>query len=144
MQKENFEKGDFIKLQNPLKYSNKQLDPLNIFQISEINGEIACLSNVSEKLSLSELLPIPISKKNDDRWIYYSCPTFAAYQKSAPFSTDYSYYMDYLKSEEKPLYDMIMEKNFEYVHEIQHFLKEIHGEIETYVGYLDINKYKQG
>lgn len=129
----NFEKGDLVKTKDPSKYYIKQIEPLNIFEIAEVKGEFVCLNGISEMLSFSELLPIPITKKDDDdRWIYYSWSIMATYtgQETSPKpipNRGYSYYIDSFKEQpfgSSSLYDVIQEKGFKYVHEIQHFLRD--------------------
>lgn len=128
---ENFRKGDFIRLKDLDKWQINRISgkEINVFEIERISPEYVEIINCKEKIPISEIEPIPINGIADFR-IYYD-PIIAA---SIIFpgdpipihKKDYSYYYDAFERHTyngKNLKDLVKEKNLEYVHDVQNFLR---------------------
>ncbi len=127
-----YEKGDFVSLIDVKRSDiDKIYRDLNIFEISTIKGDKLKLNGVSEYVVIDEVKPISIDG-NSDRYIYYNPTLFLDYHiPTRPVSdmqTDYSYYMDSFKrcldADNNSLFDLVADKQFSYVHELQQFLRE--------------------
>ncbi len=127
-----YKTGDFVMLKDVQKFSDNR--PLhrnfNVFEISEILSDGFRLKYIGETVSKDDVLPIPVNGE-DDRWIYYDPIIAAAVVRPGDdlpcHSTDYTYYLNafarsYAK-DGKSLQELVREKGFIFVHEIQHYLK---------------------
>lgn len=121
-----FASGDFV------RRKNKEGIPVgSILQISKIDDYTAYIYHSKEVYSLSQILPVPIDGETD-RDIYYHPIRMGSVQaprQSKPIRTsNYTYFMDRFKkiqeSESKTLYEAVLEKDFRFVHEVQHWLRE--------------------
>lgn len=108
----------------------------NAFVIAEVgmDGTVS-LNELDEPISISEIMPLPISKKRAGN-VYYD-PIIAASiigpdDEIPVHSTDYSYFMDAMgrvtEGDGKTLRALVDEQKFKYVHEVQHWLR---GRYET-------------
>jgi len=132
--KTEFEKGDFVRLKTPGCFKNNRgkHQNLNIFSIDEIDNLFAKLSNCDTLVPVGELLPVPINGV-DDASIYYDSKPMAVYvspmEQPKSRKTDYTYFMEQFKrsfdTNRKSFYDIVVEKGYVYVHEVQHFLKSV-------------------
>lgn len=133
---EPFEVGDFVMLVKE-KYQ-KVVDSLiytnNVFRILEIDE-----SSITPKFKLEgfdnwyehdEVLAIPIDGVHD-KDIYYAPVIMASYvapgQPVPEHHTDYSYFMDCFKRctyKSKTYVELVKAANCQFVHEVQHYLKE--------------------
>ena len=108
----------------------------NAFVIAEVgmDGTVS-LNELDEPISISEIMPLSISKKHAGN-VYYD-PIIAASiigpdDEIPVHSTDYSYFMDALgrvtEEDGTTLRALVEEQKFKYVHEVQHWLR---GRYET-------------
>ena len=107
----------------------------NAFVIAEVGMDgMVSLIELDESISISEVLPLPISKKYAGN-VYYD-PIIAASiigpdDEIPVHSTDYSYFMDAFGrvTEERgtTLRALVEEQKCKYVHEVQHWLRERYG-----------------
>lgn len=134
---EAYKEDDFVLLKSQRKLTINRVDggKFPVFQFDHIDEDGYVLRDVSEKVFRNEIKPILIDSEEAHK-IYYE-PFFAA-GFIAPGEcpperhSDYSYFMDYFKTfagEEmgKTMYDEVLEANFKYVHEVQHWLACSHG-----------------
>lgn len=132
---EPLQNGDFIKLKDA-KYKDIEdslLFKVNIFKIKHIDEkkkEIE-LVDIDDKIPLDNIEAIPIDGKHDLR-IYYD-PIIAAsiVGENDPLpvhSTDYRYYLEHFKNisieNEGTMYDKFKKKDLQFVHEVQHWLRQ--------------------
>lgn len=120
----NFEQGDFVRIKDSEweKYKDKQsavhMRDWNLFEIFSIERDFCRLVELDTELPTNVLEAIPIDGIYDKK-IYYD---------SIVKSTDYSYYMKSFENcfdENGTRYtDLVKEKNFHFVHEIQHWLRK--------------------
>lgn len=141
---DSFEIGDFVKLNNEVydMYTKDLYYSDNIFKITEIkDGGSYRLANIAIDVPQKDIEAIPIDGKND-RNIYYdpiiAAPFITAGNPVPSYSQDPTeYYMDGLKKtiyENKSLRAMIEKNNCQFVHEVQHFLRNKGGD------YLKLNE----
>jgi len=108
----------------------------NAFVIAEVgmDGTVS-LNELDEPISISEIMPLPISKKHAGN-VYYD-PIIAASiigpdDEIPVHSTDYSYFMDAFgrvtEEDGTTLRSLVEEQKFKYVYEVQHWLR---GRYET-------------
>lgn len=108
----------------------------NTFVIAEVgmDGTVS-LNELDEPISISEIMPLSISKKHAGN-VYYD-PIIAASiigpdDEIPVHSTDYSYFMDAFgrvtEEDGTTLRALVEEQKFKYVHEVQHWLR---GRYET-------------
>lgn len=133
---EAYREDDFVLLKSKRKLTVNRADKgkFPIFQIDMIDHDGYILKDVSEKVYAYEIKPILIDCE-EAHWIYYE-PFFAAGfiapgECPPEHHSDYSYFMDYFNTFErddkgKNMYDIVIEAKFQYVHEVQHWLKEQH------------------
>lgn len=130
--KDSFEAGDFVRFVNAERVKPNIFGHIiNVFKIKSIDGSTITLYDVDTPVDLVDIMPILIDGV-EDRWIYYR-PIIAASivlpgQPIPTHTTDYSYYLDALKRctyKDTTFYEMIMEQQLKYVHEVQHFLRNI-------------------
>lgn len=129
--KYNIELSDLVKLKEDF-YSIYAKDVCwneNVFRILSITKTFATLSDIKCEVPLFAIEPIPINGK-DDLCIYYD-PMIAADImdiKSRDINT--SYYVEGFSAMHignRTLQDEFFEKEFKYVHEVQHWLREDTG-----------------
>lgn len=104
----------------------------NAFHILSFNNESVTLSDIKEEISLSAIEPIPIDGIAD-ACIYFA-PTIAADvvphgMPTPSHNKDLSYYIegfDRMHIEDTTLKTLFLEKGFQYVHQVQHWLREEH------------------
>ncbi len=107
----------------------------NAFMISEVEDKgMISLKELDEPVLVSDLRPMPIGK-NQAGNIYYD-PIIAASivrpgDEIPVYSRDYTYFLDAFKRVIEPdgttLRTQADKKSFKYVHEVQHWLRELHG-----------------
>lgn len=108
----------------------------SIFSVSKINKDgTIILDTIEEPVCFEHIEPIPING-SDDIDIYYDPFIAASFIGSdglkSALTTDYSYYLEDFKQntsegEEETLYDKCMKQKFRYVHEVQHWLRDMYG-----------------
>lgn len=132
---EKLKPGDFIKLINPYKYELPtffKIHKVNIFEIEKIENNLIKLKYCEELISVSEISPIPINGV-DDQYIYYDPDCIESVLNRADVTIapkpvknkDYTYYLEAFKKEftnNKTFFEIVIESEFKYVHEVQHFL----------------------
>lgn len=102
----------------------------NAFHILSFNNESVTLSDIKGEIPLSAIEPIPIDGISD-ACIYYD-PIIAAdiIPHGMPIPThnkDLSYYIDgfdRMHIEDTTLKTLFLEKDFQFVHQVQHWLRE--------------------
>lgn len=127
-----FEIGDFVRIKDSErnKYKDKQnavhMHDWNLFEIHSKDGDVCKLVDFDADVPCHDLEAIPIDGVYDKK-IYYD-PIVIPAQGSVLRSTDYSYYMksfeNNLDEEGNKYSDLIKEKDFHFVHEVQHWLRE--------------------
>lgn len=129
-----FEKGDFVKFIDSAytSYTDKVYYSDNVFRITEINenGTLK-LVDIVEPVPIKDVEAIPIDGVHD-RKLYYDpiiMASIVAYDQPVPahHSNSGEYYMDGLARttyEGKTLKDIVIEKNCQFVHEVQHCLRK--------------------
>lgn len=143
---EPFQNGDFVMLRHPEKFPKDDGSlgcGVNVYRIRAIEGETLKLENVSENVPVVEIKPIGIDGI-EDRWIYFD-PYIAA---TIPFDDaevtnikNYAYYLNRFDSffiKNKSYRQIIEKKKLRYVHEVQHWLKDVIGQDG-----LKVNEEKQ-
>lgn len=141
---EKFQKGDFIKLKNVSKFQINRVrrGEVNIFELIKYNQDFAEIRDCETQIPSNEIEPIPINGK-DDYHIYYDPIVMADYINRgdpAPIrNTNYNYYFETLKNSYvygQCIREIILKRGYNYVHEVQRFMKETHQEkalkINTY------------
>lgn len=142
-----FEISDFVmlteikyqELVGSLFYSN------NVFRITDIdNSGIRAkykLENIDDWLGHEYILAIPIDGVHD-KDIYYdpviAAPAIAPGQPIPVRNTDYSYYMDHFKRwtyQGKSYAELVNEANCQFVHEVQHYMREELGGCELRINH---------
>ena len=134
---EPFAIGDYVRLKESTydKLRKKPYYTNNVFKIKSLDSENIELYDIDEKLKIAEVEPIPIDGIADSD-LYYDPIIMASIvvpgQPVPIHKTDYSYYMEKMKHcidiDKKTYYDKIRQNNCQYVHEVQHFLREEAGE----------------
>jgi len=127
-----FERKDIVRLRNRKHYEVNRLDDgkYSLFTIETIESDGAELQNVVGKIPFSDLEPVSISEK-DAKYIYFSYSVAASMvgsDEQIPIHTiDKSYFLDAFKktyTEDQTLYyDVVKHAKMEYVHEVQHWLR---------------------
>lgn len=137
-----FEIGDLVKLVNPTKNNKSFIFKENVFKIVTMNPDRFNLYGLEQAVMTEDILPIKING-TEDRIIYYRPITAGSIRQGNRVPTHncncHSYYLDdfakrKISNSDKTLQDLVREQNFEYVHEIQHFLRRKFGN-----DYLKIN-----
>lgn len=138
-----FEVGDMVKLADPEKFKGFSIFRENVFKIAVMNNEEIKLSGLERIVTAADILPVKIDGA-EDRSIYYdpiiAGSTVLPGQPIPVHHTDYTYYfnafakMKFEKSD-KTLQDIVREQNFEYVHEVQHFLRQRYQNDELRINY---------
>ena len=128
--------GDFVRFRDGsyLGLDVNVNDMVNIFTFQGMREQGFCkLKEFQDKIPITQLQAVPIDGKSDLA-IYYDPPVAASIVnpgKHIPVHhTDYSYYMDSFakhKEGDKTYKQMVEEQGFQFVHEVQHWLKENEG-----------------
>lgn len=126
-----FEKGDIVRLKDSAlnKYERMEWHVINLYDIYAIESDMVKLTDVNGIVSIDDIEAVPIDGSHDKK-IYYEPIVVSVNGSGGAVTTDYSYYMKALENSEdeegKKYCDIIKEKNFHFVHEVQHWLREIH------------------
>ena len=131
---EPFEKGDFVKFIDSAytSYTDKVYYSDNVFRIIEINENSTLkLVDIEVPVPINDVEAIPVDGVHD-RNLYYDpiiMASVVAYDQPVPahHSNAGEYYMDGLERttfEGKTLRDIVVEKDCQFVHEVQHCLRE--------------------
>lgn len=146
-----FEVGDIVKLVNPEKYTQSFIYKENLFKIAAIHPDGIKLSGQERPLTTKDILPVKIDRTEDSD-IYYA-PVIAAAtvlpnQPIPAYWTDDSYYLDVfekvrIEKSDKTLLDLVREQDFEYVHEVQHFLRRRYGSDDLKINYTIIRRNRK-
>ena len=127
---EPYRQGDFVQIIDNTKYQIDRISGknVNVFEIRETEAEFVKLIDCRARIPLREIQPIPINGK-DDLKIYYSpvvMATIVGPDDPTPIHRiNYSYYLKTFEScsyKDQSFKELIDERNFRYVHEIQHYL----------------------
>lgn len=123
---------DAVYEKNKREYPNRFYYHENIFTVvSKFDQKHIQLSYYSTIIPLNDLEAVLIDGK-EDAVVYYD-PVIAAsveaQGKPIPeFHTDYSYFMEHFKicqyDDELTYYDKVNEQNLQFVHDVQHWLKD--------------------
>jgi hypothetical protein len=128
-----FKTGDLCRFKNVTAYQINRISggEINIFKISNRSPTYVEINNCEERIPFSEIEPIPINGVADFQ-IYYDpiiAANFIADGQPTPIQhRDKSYYLEAFKRHTykgKNLNDLVKEQNLKYVHEVQHFLRQI-------------------
>lgn len=138
-----FEIGDIVKLVNPQKIDKSFIFNENVFKIAAVNPDGFNLSGLKQAVTTEDILPIKIDGI-EDRIIYYRPIIAGSIHQGNRVPTHYctyhSYYLDdfakrKICNSDKTLQDLVHEQDFEYVHEIQHFLRRRYHNDELKIKY---------
>ena len=103
-----------------------QIRSNNVYKIDKIINDEVKLNGYYSLLPKTDLIAIPIDGIADAS-IYYM-PTKTVYRGAAKaLVVNRGYYLEHFKScyvNDKVYYDIVKEKGFEFVHEVQHWLRE--------------------
>lgn len=135
MQKEEYQVGDIIKLTDEglSKIGARHIFKQNLFVISQINEESVCLRCYDGEFKITDVKPVAVNGI-EDRNVYYDPIVIAQVVRSgevlkASYTDVDQYYLDALKNsymlEGISYHDVICEKKYAYVHEIQHEFSEL-------------------
>lgn len=140
-----FASGDFVRRKN-----QKGLPEGSALQISKIEAHTVYVYHSKEEYPLSQILPVPIYDEIA-RDIYYH-PTsmgsvLAPRQSKSIHTCNYNYFMDRFKEileleDSKTLYDAVLEEDFRFVHEAQHWLRERFQSDDLKLRFASISKDK--
>lgn len=127
-----FVEGDLVRIKDTQRndYTSIYMNDVS-FMITKLNDNgTVHLDTIEESVSYKHIEPIKINGK-DDINIYYNPSAAASGFDAKHTSTDFTYYLVQFKQistddEGKNLYDLCMNQNFQFVHEIQHWLRETH------------------
>jgi len=129
----NFVRRDIVRLRNREKYEVLRLDDgkCDVFWIESMSSDTVRLDHIFEPIPIYEIEPLPIDGKSD-KPIYMDVVIAASTVgegDDVPVRTiDKTYYKDALKrvfdDQGKTLYDELLQKDFQYVHEVQHWLRK--------------------
>ena len=127
-----YEVGDIVKLRDRQKYNVIRLDDgvCDLFVIELFEGNMVKLHEVDDWININEISPVLIDGKQD-RLIWEDCiiaaSTIADGDPMPIYHIDKSYFMDKFKhvfDGTQSLYDIVVEKKYQYVHDVQHWLRE--------------------
>jgi hypothetical protein len=132
-----YDVGDIIRIKDTYRNLYKSvLKNRMVFEIWGINDDgTVNLDMVDTHVPYSHIEPVRIDGVSD-KDIYYDpfvAASFIAPGETPPVHyTDYSYYLEHFKrntfeGEEETLYDLCVSQKFRYVHEIQHWLRDVYG-----------------
>lgn len=130
---EPFMKDDYVRLKESVyeQLKNTLFYKDNVFKINSLDLRNVELDLIGKKLEIDDIEPIPIDGIADN-FLYYDPIVMASYippgQPAPIIQPDYSYYMENMKhwidTDKKTFYEKIKQRNCQYVHEVQHFLRE--------------------
>ena len=130
---DDIQNGDFVKFKDnsPRMQIYKWDGIINAFTFQERVTDISCkLKESTNSYHIDELQAIPIDGQSDSM-IYYDPPVSASVVKQGQpiptHKTDYSYYMDSFQNYsigDKTYKQIVEEEGFQFVHEVQHWLKD--------------------
>lgn len=126
-----FDKGDIVRLKDMSlnKYKRMEWHVINLYDIGAIESDRVRLIDVDGIVSIDDIEAVPIDGVHDKK-IYYEPIEVSVNGMGGAKTTDYSYYMKALERTEdengNKYSDIIKEKNFHFVHEVQHWLRETH------------------
>lgn len=132
-----YEEGDIVRIKAEYRngYSPIYLyDNLNSILKIEEDGTVV-LDAIVEPVSIEHIEPVPING-TDDSLVYYdpfiAASFIGADGKKAEHTVDYTYYLDQFKRDtfeggKETLYDKCMSQNMRYVHEVQHWLRDMYS-----------------
>ena len=140
-----YEYGDLVRIKDDYRNRYSSLYKHDsMFSVSKVNKDgTVILDTIERPVCFEHIEPIPING-SDDRDIYYDPFIAASFIGSdglkSALTTDYSYYLEHFKrntfeGEEETLYDKCMKQKFRYVHEVQHWLRDIYGWDRLFVKY---------
>lgn len=127
-----YEVGDIVRLRDRNKYNVTRLDDgvCDLFIIELVNENGLKLQEVDGWINFDKILPVQIDG-NQDRLIWDDCIIAASIVEIGhaipEYHTDKSYFMEkfkYVYDGNQSYYDIVVEKNYRYVHEVQHWLRE--------------------
>ena len=134
-----FETNDIVRLKEGAKYQVYRIDKgvNNIYRIEASNADAVRLGYIFDLVPYWDIDPLPIGGKLD-KYVYLDVVVAASTVEDAsqaPIRTiDKTYFVDALKKiivgDEKTLFDEYQQHDFQYVHEVQHWLRK--------KGYLDL------
>ena len=140
--------GDYVRLKEPIfkKLKNALYYENNIFKINSLDLRNIGLNFIGEKLEVDDIEPIPIDGIADRSFYYDPIVTASHISLSQPAPTiqpDYSYYIKKMRycidTDKKTFYEEIKQRDCQYVHEVQHFLREKNREDKFMVQYQSAN-----
>ena len=121
-----FEIGDIVKVINSNVIEETYYSPCNLFMINELKENMCVLNGLNNAIFLENVRPVKINDE-DDREIYLRYPAWATIviEENCAYDGEPScqYYMDVLKEKYPLVYAKVCA--FEYVHEVQHYFREI-------------------
>lgn len=134
-----FKTNDIVRLKEGAKYKVYRLDKgaNNIYRIEASNADAVRLGYIFDLVPYWDIEPLPVDGKAD-KYVYLdvvvAANTVEDESQAAIRTIDKTYYVDALKKikveDGKTLYDEYQQQDFQYVHEVQHWLRE--------KGYLDL------
>lgn len=153
-----FERNDIVRLKEGAKYKVYRADKgtNNIYRIESMSDDAVRLEFIFDTVPYWDIEPLPIDGKSD-RFIYLDvvAATTVAKESDVPIRKidKKTYYVDALKKITKEdgttLYDEYMHQNFQYVHEVQHWLRKKGyadlrvDEVTMSLAYIDKTKKKK-
>lgn len=132
--------GDFVKIKDDclleLQDQKKPNMDSTICKIEKIlPGGLLELDLYNGMIPTNSVEAIPINGDVDKCFYYDPVIAAATVNTNSPlpvYNTDYSYYLEHFKrcylDKNKSYYDIVKEKEFEFVHEVQHWLRNMVGE----------------
>ena len=145
-----FETNDIVRLKEGAKYKVYRIDngENNIYRIESHTADAVRLGYISEFVPYWDIEPIPIDGKSD-KPVYLktivAASTVTDVMQAPVRKIDRTYYVDALKkigNNGKTLYDEFIQQDFQYVHEVQHWLREKHGGMDLKIDENKLlNKY---
>jgi hypothetical protein len=144
-----YRKGDFVMLKNinDVKVERTLNPTLNIFEIKEVLPTGFVLEGMNGAVIKNDIMSISINGE-DDRWVYYDPIVAASTVRPGdpiPIHTrDYTYYFDAFarsyNEDGKTFQQIIREKGFKFVHEVQHYLSdEFHQHHALMINYSKVS-----
>ena len=125
---EQFSEGDFICIKDIQKYNDSLMTEENvIYEISAIVNGMAKITGCNQMIPIYDLDPVPLSSEPDNI-IYHSvgmASLINPYVDKPGIGGDQPYY------KHNVIQQYINDNGFEYIHELQHFLKNLDfGELQ--------------
>lgn len=122
-----FNKGEIVRIKDPTKYRIPYYK--NIFKVIDSSENSYTFEYLENAVPANDVEAVPIDGVSDKR-VYYNPIVNAAYLGKYGGKIDnpplrkinYTYYWDILKKD-SVTYNALKEKNYEFVHEVQQFLK---------------------